>query len=90
MPAPLERLIADGLLRVEGTTHRTTRRWQGAMARAARHLVESGERNEDLRVPITFALIEIYGADCPDAELVELIDAIGPIEAAELGARRSA
>jgi hypothetical protein len=89
-PAPsttdglVARLEADGILRHDGDRARTTRRWQGAMARAAAQLVRSGEAWDDLRVPIASALVEIYGVDCPDAELVALIEVMTPIEAAEL------
>jgi hypothetical protein len=54
------------------------------MARAAQQLVHSGEEQTDLRLPIAHALVELYGADTPDAELVTLVDALVPIEAAEL------
>jgi len=80
----LGRLERDGLIRAESARYRTTRRWQGAMARAAYRLIQSGEENPDLRVPIAYALVEIYGIDCPDAELAALVDAILPIESAEL------
>ena len=39
---PLAALEAEGLLRREGDRLRTTRRWQGAMARAAFRLVGAG------------------------------------------------
>lgn len=81
---PLGRLERDGLIRAEAERYRTTRRWQGAMARAAYRLLRAGEESTDLRVPIACALVEIYGADCPDAELASLVDALAPIEAAEL------
>jgi hypothetical protein len=53
------------------------------MARAARRL-SGGDRDEDLRVPIASALVEIYGDDLDDESLVDAIRAILPIELAEL------
>jgi len=82
--APLARLQADGLVRIEGSRHRTTRRWQGAMARAALRLLHAGETADDLRVPIVSALLELYGNDLTDLELARLVEAMAPIEAAEL------
>jgi hypothetical protein len=79
-PAAVARLEADGLIRLESGAHHTTRRWQGLMARAATRLVHDGEPVEDLRVPIAFALLEVYGADLPDAELADLVEAMIPIE----------
>jgi hypothetical protein len=83
----LERLERDGLLRREGASWRTTRRWQGAMARAALRLLGSGDDGRDLRVPVAAALVELY-EDEPDVEIVRLIEAITPIEARELQPNR--
>lgn len=82
----LGRLAADDLLRREGDTYRTTRRWQAAMARAAVRLYEEGRRGDpsDLRVPIALALVEIYGADTPDDTLAEYVELMLPIEQAEV------
>ena len=55
------------------------------MARAAAKLYEQGDAGEDLRVPIAFAMVEIY-SDVADDELVaELVEAMLPVEAASLG-----
>jgi hypothetical protein len=78
------RLIADGLLRQADADLRTTRRWQGAMARAALRLVQIGTDGDDLRVPIAAALIEIYGDTLDDEAVADAIAIILPIELAEL------
>jgi hypothetical protein len=82
--AAMDRLTADGLVRHVDGQHRTTRRWQGAMARAALELQRAGARDDDLRVPVAYALVGIYGDDRPDEELASLVEAMLPIEAAEL------
>ena len=91
MPEPerealLERLERDSLLQRHGATHRTTKRWQGAMMRAASRLYAAGDPGEDLRIPITLALLELYGPDTPDSELAALVAVLVPIEVRELGA----
>lgn len=82
----LQRLEGDELLRREATCHRTTRRWQAAMARAAYRLLRSGATDDDLRLPVACAFVEIYG-DLPDDELSRLVEVMTPIEAAELDPR---
>lgn len=82
--APLARLEADGLLRREDGRWRTTRRWQGAMARAALQLLAAGAPDGDLRLPVAAALAELWPA-ASDAELAAAVEALLPIEAAELG-----
>jgi hypothetical protein len=81
----LAQLEADGLVRRVGNHYRTTRRWQGAMARAAMRLAQQGEELVDLRVPMAHALIDIYGHDVPDEALGNLLASIAPIELVELG-----
>ncbi len=81
----LDRFAADDLLRREGDIYRTTRRWQAAMARAAVRLYEQGgDGGNDLRVPIALALVDIYGADTPDDTLAGWVEAMLPIEEAEV------
>jgi len=80
----VERLIADGLLRHNASALRTTRRWQGAMARAALRLLRSGQDGDDLRVPIASALLEIYGDQLDDDVLAHAIAVILPVELAEM------
>jgi hypothetical protein len=81
------RLERAGLLRREGEGYRTTARWQGAMARAAARLLAEGDEGKDLRVPVAHALVELFGADCPDDDLVRLVEVMTPIEAGELDPR---
>lgn len=86
MPDPgstLEPLIEDGLLRREGDRLRTTARWQAALARAAFSLQRAGAPWRDLRLPIAAALAERY-AELPDDELAQLVEALLPVEEAEL------
>jgi hypothetical protein len=89
MPAPdvLARLEAEGLLRRDGEKYRTTRRWQSAMARAAFHLVRTTDGGDDLRLPIAYALVELYGTDLADIEMAQFIEHLLPIELAEVDPR---
>jgi len=82
----LQRLVADGLLSLEVGRHRTTRRWQAAMARVAFRLLQQGADDDDLRLPVACALVEFYG-DLPNEEITRLIEVLTPIEAAELDPR---
>jgi hypothetical protein len=88
----LRRLEADGLVSHEGDGDVlvTTRRWQGAMARAALRLYGAGDPGHDLRVPIATALVELYASRLPDEELAALVEAMLPLEIAALGLNRSA
>ncbi|BDG02126.1 hypothetical protein [Anaeromyxobacter oryzae] len=76
---PLARLEADGLVHTGPGGPRTTRRWQGAMARAAVRLYQAGAPWRDLRLPVAAALLEVYG-DASDDELAGLVEAILPLE----------
>jgi hypothetical protein len=75
----LARLEQDGLvLRRDGVV-KTTRRWKGAMARAALRLVDAKEVREDIRIPMAMALLELYdGVD--DQELIAMIEVLLPLE----------
>ena len=81
----LARLEADGFIVRVASTWKTSRRWQQAMARAAVALYEKGDAGDDLRVPIVLALLEAYSGKLEDDRLVELVEAMLPIEAAALG-----
>lgn len=85
----LRQLEEDGLLRREGARYRTTRRWQSAMARAACRLLFAGDGGDcgDLRVPIAAALLDLRGDALTNEELARQIEALVPIEAAELDPR---
>jgi len=81
------RLEADGLIRREGEGYRTTRRWQAAMARAAFHLVRTSDGGGDLRLPIAYALVDLYGTELANSDMARFIEALLPIELAELNPR---
>jgi hypothetical protein len=85
VPAALARLEADGWIERQGAAWRTSRRFQGAMARAAAALYEAGDPGDDLRVPIALALLEGYRAKVQDEILAELVEAMLPIELVSLG-----
>jgi hypothetical protein len=86
----LQQLERDGLLRREQARFRTTRRWQAAMARAALRLSRTEEvRDDDLRIPIVSALLELYGEALSRERIVELVEVMLPIEAVELDPRRA-
>ena len=80
----LARLASDGFIeRRNESSWKTSRRWQQAMARTAARLYKE-DPGDDLRVPIAHVIIEMYdGAD--DDTLIELVEAMLPIEAAALG-----
>ena len=85
----LARLEADGLVRSGPDGARTTARWQAAMARAALRLYGSAAPWQDLRLPITVALLDTYDG-LSDVELAGLVEAMLPIEQRELqGAARA-
>ena len=81
--APMERLVADGLVRVEQGRARTTPRWQAAAARAALRLQGEGAPWRDLRLPVAVAMVERY-PDLLDDEIAGLVEAMLPVEEAEL------
>jgi hypothetical protein len=78
----LTKLEADGLVHAGGSTRRTTKRWQAAMARAAARLYESP--HEDLRAAVAFALVELYGTAFDDEAIATALEVMLPIERAEL------
>jgi hypothetical protein len=83
----LYRLETDGLVARDHGELRTTRKWQGAMARAAVRLYRAGDPGHDLRVPIAAALLEVYPSAVGDEELAELVEAMLPVELGALGLR---
>lgn len=82
--AVIARLAREGILRREGERWRTTPRWQAAMMRAAKQLLERGEKNEDLRVPMAHALEELYKGQLTDREMIDFVTVLAPIEEREL------
>jgi hypothetical protein len=85
----LDELVRDGVLTREGGRVRTSRRWQGAMARAALELHETGA-DFDLRRPIAIALalISLLGDGRDDRELARYVAALVAIECDSLEGRR--
>lgn len=78
----IARLGADGLLDVtDGEILGTGRRWQAAMMRAITTLVKSGEKNEDIRLPIAAALLDIYDSNMETEALVSLVEVMFWVEA---------
>jgi hypothetical protein len=61
----------------------TTRRWHGALARAALRLYEAGEELDDLRTPVAAALVESYATATED-ELVAAVHAMLSVAQREL------
>jgi hypothetical protein len=80
----LARLESDGLVRSGSEGARTTARWQAAMARAALRLSRDDAPWQDLRLPIAFALLELYPGLRND-ELANLVEAMLPVERRGLG-----
>ena len=80
--AAVLQLIEYGFLQLDENGLRTTRRWQAALARAALVLQRAGAP-WDLRLPIAAALAE-HHPDLSDRELAELVEAMVPVQAAEL------
>lgn len=83
MPDPIGRLVECGYVRREEDRTRTTPRWQAALARAALGLQRAGAPWRDLRLPIAVALLERW-PEASDEELAELVEAMLPVEEAEL------
>jgi hypothetical protein len=77
----LARLASDGWIDQDG---KTSRRWKQAMARTAARLYEE-DPGDDLRVPIAHVMVEIYDGKIDDEALVDLVEAMLPIEAKALG-----
>ena len=80
MDSAVARLEQGGLVHREQGVVTTTRRWQGAMARAALRLVAEGEPREDLRIPVVMALVDVYGAEIDDEDLLAMVEVLLPLE----------
>jgi len=72
-------LAHEGILTRDGERFRTTRRWQGAMARAAFEL-QATDEEFDLRRPIAMALVSLFGDRCDDRDLARYVAALVTIE----------
>lgn len=77
----LDALARSGLVALSDSGWHTTRRWQAAMMRAASKLVGSAPGDEDLRVPVAMALVELLGEDIADEDLAVYIGAVLQLEA---------
>ena len=81
----LARLTSDGWIeRKNESSWKPSRRWQQAMARTAARLYKE-DPGDDLRVPIAHVMVEVYEGKVDDEMLVELVEAMLPIEAVSLG-----
>lgn len=79
----LQRLAHAGIVEQAGAEWHTTEKWDRAMMKAETKLVEYAEGVEDPRLPITYALVDLLGADVPEAQLESMVDAILPLEMRE-------
>ncbi|MGC3997066.1 MAG: hypothetical protein QM767_05895 [Anaeromyxobacter sp.] len=77
--AALARLETDGLVTRRDGRLRTTRRWQGALARAALELQQAGAPWRDLRLPLAAALLILH-PERSDAETADEIEVLLPLE----------
>lgn len=81
---PLATLERDGLIQPIDGRYRTTRRWKGAMMRAALVLFRRGGDDSDLRIPVAVAILELY-PECDDENVLALlVETMATIEAREL------
>lgn len=76
----LAALEAEGVVTRDGAGVRGTRRWQAAMARAARRLHAEGAPWKDLRLPIAVALVDLR-RELSDDEIARRVEALLPLEA---------
>ena len=78
----IKRLQNARIIEISASGTKSTRRWQAAMARAALDLLARNDPSEDIRVPITYALLQLYGNTISDNDLFDLVTAMLPIEQA--------
>lgn len=76
----LQRLAKAGLVEQDGAQWRTTEKWDRAFMRAEERLLEFDETPEDLRVPIGYALADVFGPKVPEEEFTALVEALLPLE----------
>ncbi|MCA1813500.1 MAG: hypothetical protein LC624_06070 [Halobacteriales archaeon] len=81
----LQRLTSAGLIEREGTGWVTTDKWERALMKAEVRMVEFAEGVDDPRLPISYALVDVFGARLPEDDLEALIDAMVPLEMHEEG-----
>ncbi|RJG11031.1 hypothetical protein D3879_15275 [Pseudomonas cavernicola] len=89
----LRQLTKDKLLAITSDGPRTTARWQAAVLRAIRELMQynetTREENQDLRIPFAKALHDIYAEQKSDAELTEMVLLMLEVETALFLGERS-
>ena len=83
-PALVATLERAELVRRDGDALQVTRRWQGAMMRAAARLQAIGDESDDLRVPVVSALLEVLGDGVGDEELAGMAAVMARIEAGRM------
>lgn len=79
----LQRLSHAGIVQRAGAGWHTTELWERAIMRAEQKVVEYAEGAGDPRLPITYALVDLLGADVPEAQLQAMVDAMVPLEMRE-------
>lgn len=76
----LQRLASAGLVERQRNGWATTPKWERALMKAEVRMVEFSEAVDDPRVPISYALVDIFGPRLPEQDLESLIDAMVPLE----------
>jgi hypothetical protein len=79
----IQRLARAGILEREGAAWRTTPVWQKALMRAESKVVDFEEGVDNPRLPIGYALVDIFGTKIPEPELEAMVEAILPLEIGE-------
>lgn len=82
-PEVVAALEAEGLVERDGTGLRASRRFRGALARAAARLEREGAPWRGLRLPIAVALMELR-AELSNLELARRVEALLALEEAAL------
>ena len=76
----LQRLASAGVVQQQKGAWVTTPKWERALMKAEVRMVEFAEGVDDPRVPISYALVDIFGTKVPEQELEALVDAMVPLE----------
>ncbi len=62
------------LIELAGGHYRATSRWHAALARAAKHFADYEEPLEDIRLPISKALIDIFRDQLTEGDLLAAVE----------------
>ena len=89
----LQELEYSNVISLENNKYQTTRRWQAAMARASFKILQDREnvdgsrslKEEDVRLPVIYALKDIFKNIIPNDRLVPMVASMVWIEAQVLG-----